>query len=304
MKLRQKDSSNGQIVNYGNRDFYVKYLNEISNFKPLTIEEETELFNRIKTSNDKEAIDKIMKHNLLFVVSVARHYSVSLMSTTITLEDLINEGNIGLFEAISGFDTSKGYKFISYAVWHIRKRILNSMQNNVKTIRIPTGVRSEITKIKNKEMKMEQLYERPVSTLEVFEAMLKDGEIKETDTVEKFDNILKMYHFEKSLSNKISNDGDMELSETIVDDDSTSALDDILKQEKRELVLGLLSKIPSQDRAYIMDFFGFETNIPLSIKEISEKYNKTSEYIRIHINKNLRWLKATSRSKKRFFTVD
>ena len=304
MKLRQKDSPNGQIVNYGNRDFYVKYLNEISNFKPLTIEEETELFNRIKTSNDKEAIDKIMKHNLLFVVSVARHYSVSLISPTITLQDLINEGNIGLFEAISGFDTSKGYKFISYAVWHIRNRILKSLQNNVKTIRIPIGVRSEITKIKNKEMKMEQLYERPVSTLEVFEAMLKDGEIKETDTVEKFDNILKMYHLEKSLSNKVSNDADMELSEIIPDDDSPSALDKILKEEKRELLLRLLNEIPSQDKAYIMDFFGFETNIPLSIKEISEKYNKNPEYIRTHINKNLYMLKVTNRSKKRFFTIN
>lgn len=303
MKLRQKDNVNGQIVKYGNRDFYVRYLNEISNYKPLTIEEEVKLFERIKNQNDKSAIDKIMKHNLLFVVSVARHYGATLVSTTLTLEDLINEGNIGLYDAIKDFDTSKGYKFISYAVWHIRRRILKSLQDNVKTIRIPSGVRSEITKIKNKENKMEQLHERPVSTLEVFEAMLKDGEIKETDTVEKFDNILKMYNFEKSLSNKVSNEGDVELSETIISE-SPSALDNIISHEKKNLVLDLLSKIPQQDRVYIMEHFGFETNIPLSFKEIAEKYNKTPEYIRIHINKNLRWLKATSRSKKRFFTVE
>ena len=96
----------------------------------------------------------------------------------------------------------------------------------------------------------------------------------------------------------------MELSETITDDDSASALDELLKEEKKELVLGLLNKIPSQDKAYIMDFFGIGTNIPLSIKEISEKYNKSYDVIKNHIYKNLRWLKATSRSKKRFFTVD
>lgn len=302
MNLKHKINSNGQIVNYGNRDFYGKYLSEISKYKPLSIEEETELFRRIE-NNDKNAIDKIMKHNLLFVVSVARHYSTSLKSQTITLEDLINEGNIGLFEAIKGFDNSKGYKFISYAVWYIKRNILKCMQNNIKTIRIPVSIRAEISKFKNKEMNLEQLYGRPVSTLEIFETMLTDGELKETETLDKFDNMLKMFNFEKSLSSKITNDTDTELSETIVSD-LPSALDEILKEEKKELVLTLLNRIPSEDRVYIIDYFGFGTNIPLSFKEISEKYNKSSEYIRTHINKNLRWLKATTRSKKDFFTVD
>jgi RNA polymerase primary sigma factor len=300
MKLKHKISSNGQIVNYGNRDFYGKYLSEISKYKPLSIEEETELFRR---KDDKAAIDKIMKHNLLFVVSVARYYSSSLNSPTITLEDLINEGNIGLFEAIKNFDNTKGYKFISYAVWYIKRNILNSVNNNIKTIRIPLNTRTEITKLKNKEAKLEQLYGRPVSTLEIFETMLIDGELKESDTLDKFDNILKMHNFEKSLSSKITNDSDTELSETIIGD-SPSVLDEILKEEKKEFVLTLLNKIPSEDRIYIMEHFGFETNIPLSFKEIAEKYNKTPEYIRNHINKNLRWLKVTSRSKKSFFTIE
>ncbi len=303
MKLRQKDSVNGQIVNYGNRDFYAKYVNEISKYKPLPIEEEVALFEKIKENGDKDAIEKIMKHNLLFVVSVARHYSVSLLSSSLTLEDLINEGNIGLHEAIDGYDANKGFKFISYAVWHIKKRIIKSLSDNLKTIRVPVGVRNEIMKIKKKEISMVQTFERPVSTVEIFEAMLNDGEIKKNDSVERLDNILKMYNFEKSLSTKASEDGDMELSDMITSD-SPSALENILSDEKKQLTLKLLNKIPAQDRIYIKEYFGFDTNIPLTFKDIAEKHGKTTEFIRSTVTKNLSWLKRSSRSKRSYFIAD
>lgn len=305
MKLRQKlnPSDSGQIVKYGNRDFYSKYLSDISKYKPIPFEEEVELFRRIKENGDEKAIEKIMKHNLLFVVSVARHYSTSLLSTSLTLEDLINEGNIGLYEAIAGYDASKGFKFISYAVWHIRKNILKSLSDNVKTIRVPIGIRNEILKIKKKETSLVQMYERPVSTVEIFEAMLKDGEVKQNDTLERFDNILKMYNFEKSLSTKATEDGDMELSDMIISD-SPSALDNILYDEKKNLALGLLNKIPIRDRDIIREHFGIGTNTPLTNKEIAEKYDKTPEQIRSIVTKNLMYLKRSTRSSRRFFTVD
>lgn len=303
MKLRQKDNPNGQIVNYGNRDFYSKYLSEISKYKPIPFEEEVELFRRIKENGDEQAIQKIIKHNLLFVVSVARHYSTALLSTTLTLEDLINEGNIGLCEAINGYDPNKGFKFISYAVWHIKKNMLKSLSDNVKTIRVPIGIRNEILKIKKKEISLVQMYERPVSTLEIFEAMLKDGEVKQNDTLERFDNILKMYNFEKSLSTKATEDGDMELSDMIISD-SPSALDNILYDEKKNLALGLLNKVPIRDRAIIREYFGIGTNIPLTNKEIAEKHGKTPEQIRSIVTKNLMYLKRSTSSSRRFFTVD
>jgi RNA polymerase primary sigma factor len=303
MKLRQKDSVNGQIVNYGNRNFYDKYLNEISKYKPLPIEEEVALFEKIKENGDNNAIEKIMKHNLLFVVSVARHYSVSLLSSTLTLEDLINEGNIGLYEAIDGYDANKGFKFISYAVWHIKKRIIKALSDNLKTIRVPVGVRNEIMKIKKKEISMIQTHERPVSTVEIFEAMLNDGEIKKNDSVERLDNILKMYNFEKSLSTKASDDGDMELSDMITND-SPSALETMLSDEKKQLTLSLLNKIPQEDRIYVKEYFGFDTNIPLTFKEIAEKHGKTNEFIRSTVTKNLLWLKRTSRSNRAYFIAD
>ena len=303
MKLRQKDSVNGQIVNYGNRNFYDKYLNEISKYKPLPIEEEVALFEKIKENGDNNAIEKIMKHNLLFVVSVARHYSVSLLSSTLTLEDLINEGNIGLYEAIDGYDANKGFKFISYAVWHIKKRIIKALSDNLKTIRVPVGVRNEIMKIKKKEISMIQIHERPVSTVEIFEAMLNDGEIKKNDSVERLDNILKMYNFEKSLSTKASDDGDMELSDMITND-SPSALETMLSDEKKQLTLSLLNKIPQEDRIYVKEYFGFDTNIPLTFKEIAEKHDKTNEFIRSTVTKNLLWLKRTSRSNRAYFIAD
>lgn len=303
MKLRQKDSVNGQIVNYGNRNFYDKYLNEISKYKPLPIEEEVALFEKIKENGDNNAIEKIMKHNLLFVVSVARHYSVSLLSSTLTLEDLINEGNIGLYEAIDGYDANKGFKFISYAVWHIKKRIIKALSDNLKTIRVPVGVRNEIMKIKKKEISMIQTHERPVSTVEIFEAMLNDGEIKKNDSVERLDNILKMYNFEKSLSTKASEDGDMELSD-MISNDSPSALETMLSDEKKQLTLSLLNKIPQEDRIYVKEYFGFDTNIPLTFKEIAEKHGKTNEFIRSTVTKNLLWLKRTSRSNRAYFIAD
>lgn len=303
MKLRQKDSVNGQIVNYGNRNFYDKYLNEISKYKPLPIEEEVALFEKIKENGDNNAIEKIMKHNLLFVVSVARHYSVSLLSSTLTLEDLINEGNIGLYEAIDGYDANKGFKFISYAVWHIKKRIIKALSDNLKTIRVPVGVRNEIMKIKKKEISMIQTHERPVSTVEIFEAMLNDGEIKKNDSVERLDNILKMYNFEKSLSTKASEDGDMELSD-MISNDSPSALETMLSDEKKQLTLSLLNKIPQEDRIYVKEYFGFDTNIPLTFKEIAEKHGKTNEFIRSTVTKNLLWLKRSSRSKRAYFIAD
>jgi len=303
MKLRQKDSVNGQIVNYGNRNFYDKYLNEISKYKPLPIEEEVALFEKIKENGDNNAIEKIMKHNLLFVVSVARHYSVSLLSSTLTLEELINDGNIGLYEAIDGYDANKGFKFISYAVWHIKKRIIKALSDNLKTIRVPVGVRNEIMKIKKKEISMIQTHERPVSTVEIFEAMLNDGEIKKNDSVERLDNILKMYNFEKSLSTKASDDGDMELSDMITND-SPSALETMLSDEKKQLTLSLLNKIPQEDRIYVKEYFGFDTNIPLTFKEIAEKHGKTNEFIRSTVTKNLLWLKRTSRSNRAYFIAD
>jgi RNA polymerase primary sigma factor len=303
MKLRQKDSVNGQIVNYGNRNFYDKYLNEISKYKPLPIEEEVALFEKIKENGDNNAIEKIMKHNLLFVVSVARHYSVSLLSSTLTLEDLINEGNIGLYEAIDGYDANKGFKFISYAVWHIKKRIIKALSDNLKTIRVPVGVRNEIMKIKKKEISMIQTHERPVSTVEIFEAMLNDGEIKKNDSVERLDNILKMYNFEKSLSTKASDDGDMELSD-MISNDSPSALETMLSDEKKQLTLSLLNKIPQEDRIYVKEYFGFDTNIPLTFKEIAEKHGKTNEFIRSTVTKNLLWLKRSNRSKRSYFIAD
>jgi DNA-directed RNA polymerase sigma subunit (sigma70/sigma32) len=158
-------------------------------------------------------------------------------------------------------------------------------------------------KIKKKEISMIQTHERPVSTVEIFEAMLNDGEIKKNDSVERLDNILKMYNFEKSLSTKASDDGDMELSD-MISNDSPSALETMLSDEKKQLTLSLLNKIPQEDRIYVKEYFGFDTNIPLTFKEIAEKHGKTNEFIRSTVTKNLLWLKRTSRSNRAYFIAD
>lgn len=292
MILRQKNN-NDLMVNYGNRDLYNRYLIEIKNFKPLTIEEEVELFKRINEDGDELAIEKIMKHNLLFVVSVARHFSVTLTSHTLLLEDLINEGNIGLYEAIKTYDYKKGFKFISYAVWHIKKNIIKSLKDNIKGIRIPMAVQYEVKRIKDKEMQLEQSNERKIDTFELFQAMLDEDGLKYANTFDKFNNIMDRYQFEVSLS-KVLGDDNYELGETLPSD-SESPIDILIRSEKRKVLDKVLKKVEPDVRNYILDYYGIDCERPLNMSEIGEKYNLTEKQVGYIMNKNISWLKRTNK---------
>jgi RNA polymerase primary sigma factor len=306
------------IKDYGNnisrpndKNVYDRYIREITNLKPISREEEVELFKRIKATGDRQAIEKICKHNLLFVVSVAKRYAAFIGQSSVTLEDLISEGNLGLYTAIEKFDYTTGNKFISYAVWWIRQAILSSIQYNIKSIRLPANVKGEINKINRKEEHLEQLLGRTPSTIEIWEAMVEDGdmiELGEGDTSKrgelhkrefKIDELKKMGRFETSLNLFAGDDNTLEIGDMVKCDDLTPDNSMILK-ERRDLTLAMLSKIPPRAQDFIRDYYGIDTE-PMTFKAIGEKYDVTAETVRQSVNKNLRRLRGNNREKETFF---
>ncbi len=309
-KLNDIKNHGNNISRPNDRDTYDRYIRDISKLKPLSREEETELFERIKVNGDRIAIEKICKHNLLFVVSVAKRYATLIGNSTLTLEDLISEGNLGLYMAIEKFDNSSGNKFISYAVWWIRHTILASIQHNIKSIRIPSNIRGTINKINRKEEYLEQQLGRVPSTLEIFESMLEDGDMFEIDETTKrgeihkrelkIDELKKMSRFESSLNSKAGHDADnIEIGDLVKCDDLTPDASMILK-ERKELTLEMLSKLTPRAQHFIRDYYGIDTE-PMTFKAIAEKHEVTAETVRQSIDKSLRRLRSGNREKASFF---
>lgn len=287
------------IANPNNKDVFNRYLFEISKLKPLTREEETILFKHVELGN-QEAIDKIYKHNLLFVVSVAKKYGHIIKNSRLTLEDLIGDGNIGLYTAIAKFDYNTGNKFISYAIWWIRQYILKSIQDNIKTIRIPVNVRSTITKYNRNEIKLEQELNRQPTTLEVFEAMVEAGEADNHKSVLKVDDILKANIFETSLSSFVSDDSLTELHQTIKCDNDGPEME-FIEKERTDLILSMLDKLPEKIKLYIYLYFGLNGSKPLSYVELGKYFNENPATIKLRMSKYLRKVRWEHKSKEIFF---
>lgn len=290
----------GIIVKHTNRQLFELYIKDIAKHKPLSREEEQATFVIIKETKDPEAIQKIWKHNLLFVVSVARRYAAMLKSSTITMEDLVTEGNIGLYEAIERFDHTQGYKFISYAVWYVKKQILVSINKNLKSIKLPPSIKSEINKINKKRESLEQKECRTVTTLEVFEDMLDSGEIENFDDIRKLEEMMNLNQFEKSLNDKVGEEEHTELCD-LIEDKSLSPEDVLIKNEREKLAHLLLENVPSEVNDYIKDHFGIGTNKPLSYAEIADKYGKKQQYVRNIVEKYLSWIRRKNNKSKQFF---
>lgn len=289
------------ITNPNNRDNFNRYLNDIRNLPPLSREEEKELFIRIE-AGDERAIEKICKHNLLFVISIAKVYSKQIGSSALTLEDLIAEGNLGLYVAAKKFDYRTGNKFISYAVWWIKQKILYSIQNNVKSIRIPTHIRKVINKITKKEQELQHKFNRNPTTLEIFESMSEDEELGNKMDVTTMDDILLASQFELSLDTFIGGDGGDEttqFNQLVLCPDKTP--DDLLiNKERRELLDNMLSQIPTHVRDYFIDFYGIDTT-PLNVREIGEKYDASPSRVKQLLDKYTRRLRQNNRKNGLFF---
>lgn len=290
----------GIIAKHTNRELFELYIKDIAKHKPLSREEEQAIFKIIKETKDPALIEKVWKHNLLFVVSVARRYAAMIKSSVITMEDLVTDGNIGLYNAIERFDHTQGYKFISYAVWYIRKEMLDSINKNIKSIKIPYNIKAEINKFNKKRESLEQERGRIVSTLEIFESMLDSGEIKNIDGVLKLESMITLNQFEQSLNAKIGDEEQTEIGDLIADG-NPSPEDIMIKDERNKLVYGLLDEIPLEVTYYIKDYFGLGTNKTLDYLEIGVKYCKKPSYVKNMVEKHLSWLRRKNNNSKEFF---
>ena len=290
----------GIIAKHTNRELFELYIKDIAKHKPLSREEEQAIFKIIKETKDPALIEKVWKHNLLFVVSVARRYAAMIKSSVITMEDLVTDGNIGLYNAIERFDHTQGYKFISYAVWYIRKEMLDSINKNIKSIKIPYNIKAEINKFNKKRESLEQERGRIVSTLEIFESMLDSGEIKNIDGVLKLESMITLNQFEQSLNAKIGDEEQTEIGDLIADG-NPSPEDIMIKDERNKLVYGLLDEIPLEVTYYIKDYFGLGTNKTLDYLEIGVKYGKKPNYVKNMVEKHLSWLRRKNNNSKEFF---
>lgn len=289
-KIDLRTISSDVITNANNRELFNKYLAEIYKYKPLTREEEVELFKLITEKNDKSALDKVCKHNLRFVVSVAKKYSIYLNKSTLTLEDLVNEGNVGLCIAATRFDYKSGNKFISYAVWWIRQSILSLVQKNVKTIRLPLNVKQDINKILDKREQLEQRELGHVTTLQAFESLLEEGEINPNYDTATISNMLNLNNFETSLNVIVGDEGGCELADMVRSNDNTPDYE-LIENERNEFALNMLNSLPTYIQEYFIDYFGFFGRKQLKLVEMAKKYDELPETIRTRIKKYLRMLK-------------
>lgn len=260
-----------------------KYLHEIGKVDLITAEEEVVLAQRIR-EGDQVALEKLTKTNLRFVVSVAKQYQ----NQGLTLGDLINEGNLGLIKAAKRFDETKGFKFISYAVWWIRQSILQAIAEQSRIVRLPLNQVGSLSKISKAFSKLEQEYEREPSPEEL-------ADILET-TVDKVSDTL------SNSGRHVSMDAPFVQGEenTLLDvlENSDADTDSILMDESlSEEIKRSLATLTEREREIIVLFFGLGTNHQLSLEEIGEKFSLTRERVRQIKDKALQRLRHTSRSK-------
>lgn len=286
------------ISDPNNKEVFNRYLAEIAKFRPLSREEEIETFKQVEAGS-QAAVDKICRHNLLFVVSVAKRYSSIIGQSTLTLEDLVNEGNMGMILAVRKFDYREGNKFISMAVWWIKQSILTCIQRNVKSIRIPSNIRGVINKISRKENSLEQALGRTPTTLEIFEAMLEDKELTDKDSPEKLDEYLKMSRFERSLDTFVNDEETTQLNQMVQCPDATPQAQ-MEAKERVQFLMEMLERIPPRARSFIKDYYGIGTE-QLTFREIAENNELTPEAVRQVVNKFIRRLRGSNRDKESYF---
>jgi RNA polymerase primary sigma factor len=260
-----------------------KYLHEIGKVDLITAEEEVILAQKIR-EGDQAALERLTKTNLRFVVSVAKQYQ----NQGLTLGDLINEGNLGLIKAAKRFDETKGFKFISYAVWWIRQSILQAIAEQSRIVRLPLNQVGSLSKISKAFSRLEQEYEREPSPEELAD-MLETTVEKISDTLSNSGRHVSMdAPFVQGEENTL-----LDVLENKDPDTDSNLINESLSEEIRRS----LSTLTDREREIVVLFFGLSTSQPLSLEEIGEKFNLTRERVRQIKDKALQRLRHTSRSK-------
>ncbi len=261
-----------------------KYLQEIGREDLITAEEEVELAKRIK-EGDQAALEKMTKANLRFVVSVAKQYQ----NQGLTLPDLINEGNLGLIKAAQRFDETRGFKFISYAVWWIRQSILQALAEQSRIVRLPLNQVGSLNKINKAFAKLEQEFERPPTASE----MAKSLDLPE----EKVADTIKVSGRHISVDAPFVDGENNSLLDVLVNSDSPKADVELMRESLQREIERSLSTLTERERDVIRLFFGIGMQHGLTLEEIGAKFDLTRERVRQIKEKAIRRLRHTSRSK-------
>nr|WP_315145218.1 sigma-70 family RNA polymerase sigma factor [uncultured Flavobacterium sp.] len=261
-----------------------KYLQEIGKVDLITADEEVELTQKIK-AGDQRALEKLTKANLRFVVSVAKQYQ----NQGLTLPDLINEGNLGLIKAAQRFDETRGFKFISYAVWWIRQSILQALAEQSRIVRLPLNKIGSINKINKMYALLEQSNERPPTAEEI---------AKELDmTVNDVRESMKNSGRHLSMDAPLVEGEDSNLYDVLRSGESPNPDRSLIQESLRTEIERSLETLTPREADVVRLYFGLGDQHPMTLEEIGETFDLTRERVRQIKEKAIRRLKHTSRSK-------
>ena len=261
-----------------------KYLQEIGREDLLSTEEEIELAQRIK-KGDRKALDKLTKANLRFVVSVAKQYQ----NQGLSLPDLINEGNLGLIKAAEKFDETRGFKFISYAVWWIRQSILQAIAEQSRIVRLPLNQVGSVNKINQLQNKFEQEFERRPNSSEIAERI----DIPEDKVID----AMKANGKHVSVDAPFSDGDDNSLIDVLADSDIPMADNELVMESLRKEIADALHTLNERERNVIECFYGI--NQPeMTLEEIGDRYGLTRQRVRQIREKALRKLRKNTKNKQ------
>jgi RNA polymerase primary sigma factor len=277
LKISQK------ITNRDSSKSFEKYLSDVRSIKSFETPDD-EYQCALKAHNgDKDAINELVERNLKFVISVAKQYACSLAP----LEELVNEGNYGLIEAAEKFEPSRGFKFISYAVWYIRKNITDYMNRHSRSIRIPINKITELNKLKKEIGKLEQINERPISSIDL--VGLEGSDLN-------FDNINMLLNLDSmsvsSLDAPFTSDGDGGSMIDVIENNNSLSSDHLVNENDFSRIMeSALSGLTNRQREIITLTYGLDGQEPLSLIEIGERVEMSREGVRQLRKKALKILK-------------
>jgi RNA polymerase primary sigma factor len=261
-----------------------KYLHEIGKIELITAEEEVDLTRKIH-KGDLNARDRLVNANLRFVVSVSKQYQ----NQGLSLPDMINEGNIGLIKAAERFDETKGFKFISYAVWWIRQSILQALAEQSRIVRLPLNRIGQINKVHKTFAALEQKYEREPTPIEISQALeLAPADVKEA---------IKNARWYISLDAPLAQDEEGNMYDVLLSEDASSPDKELLSDSLRKEIKRALNTLTRREADIIRLYFGLTGKYGHTLEEIGEKFNITRERVRQIKEGAIKRLKHTTRSR-------
>jgi RNA polymerase primary sigma factor len=246
----------------------------------ISPDEEVELAQQIKAGN-KEALDKLVKANLRFVVSVAKQYQ----NQGLGLQDLINEGNLGLIKAAKRFDETRGFKFISYAVWWIRQSISHAIADQSRIVRLPVNQLGAVNRIKKEVARLEQMYNRQPTVEEIAEVI--------DLPIHKIGEVIKISARHLSMDAPISNEDDTNFIDTFISDEVTHTDAILIQESLKNEINRSMEVLDEREKELIRMFFGIGKSHEYTLDEIGEKFNITREGARQIKEKALKKLRKS-----------